>query len=217
MSLIPRSRSISDWGRNCEPQRRRAPDLAPTLTRYRRYGLDPLADDATPQQREERLSELKKLRRRRQRKVAIRSGFGTLLLVVLVAALAWWLLTTVGGRNVLLARIVAALPANASLSWDSAEGPASGPLSLHGVRFTWATCADEDRPVNATFATCKDRRTTLFTAKTVTLNPSIRPLLGRKLRLDALDVDGATLDIVGEDKPFELPKWPDVLDRKSVV
>lgn len=130
-----------------------------------------------------------------------------------MAALAWWLLTTVGGRNVLLARIVAALPANASLSWDSAEGPASGPLSLHGVRFTWATCADEDRPVNATFATCKDRRTTVFTAKTVTLNPSIRPLLGRKLRLDALDVDGATLDIVGEDKPFELPKWPDVLPR----
>ena len=181
--------------------------------RYRRYGLDPLADDATPQQREERLAELRKLRRRRQRKVAIRSGLGTLLLVVLVAALAWWLLTTVGGRNVLLARIVAALPANASLSWDSAEGPASGPLSLHGVRFTWATCADEDRPVNATFATCKDRRTTVFTAKTVTLNPSIRPLLGRKLRLDALDVDGATLDIVGEDKPFELPKWPDVLPR----
>lgn len=189
------------------------PDWRARYARYRRYGLDPLPDDATPAQREARLAELKTLRRRRQRKVALRSGLGTLVLVLLAVGLLWWLLTTIGGRNVLLARIVAALPANASLTWKSAEGPAKGPLSLHGVRFTWATCADVDRPVNAPFASCKERRDTVFTADTVTLDPSVRPLLGRKLRLDALDIRNATLDLAKDDKPFELPKWPEVLPR----
>ena len=141
--------------------------------RHRRYGLDPLPDDASQQQREQRAVELRERRRRRRIRYAMRSGGGVLALALLAVALLGWLFTTVSGRDVLLARIVAALPANASLTWLRAEGPARGPLSLHGVRFTWATCADEDRPVNATFATCKDRRTTLFTAKTVTLNPSI--------------------------------------------
>ena len=134
------------------------PTWGERYARHRRYGLDPLPADATPEQREERLAELKKLRRRRQRKLALRSALGTLAIVVLVAGLAWWLFTTIGGRDVLLARIVAMLPANASLTWGSAEGPAKGPLSLNDVRFTWATCADDDRPVNAPFSTCKDRR-----------------------------------------------------------
>jgi len=189
------------------------PTWGERYARHRRYGLDPLPADATPEQREERLAELKKLRRRRQRKLALRSALGTLAIVVLVAGLAWWLFTTIGGRDVLLARIVAMLPANASLTWGSAEGPAKGPLSLNDVRFTWATCADDDRPVNAPFSTCKDRRDTTFTAKKVTLDPSISPLLERKLRLDALDIEGATLDLAKDDKPFELPQWPEVLPR----
>ena len=186
---------------------------ADRYARYRRYGLEPLPPDATDEQRNERVAELKQLRRRRQRTLAIRSALGTVVIAALVVALLWWLLTTVGGRNVLLARIVAMLPANASLSWTSAEGPAKGPLSLHGVRFTWATCADKDRPVNAPFRICKDRRDTTFTAKTVTLDPSVRPLLGRKLLLDALDIEQATLDLAKDDKPFELPEWPEVLPR----
>ena len=181
--------------------------------RYRRYGLEPLPADASDEQREERLSELKKLRRRRQRKLAVRSALGSIVIAALVIGLLWWLLATIGGRNVLLARIVAMLPANASLSWKSAEGPAKGPLILHDVRFTWATCADKDQPVNAPFAACNDRRDTTFTAKTVTLDPSVSPLLERKLRLDALAIEGATLDLAKDDKPFELPSWPEVLPR----
>ena len=181
--------------------------------RYRRYGLDPLPADATDAEREARLTELKNLRRRRKRKLALRSGLGTLVIVVLIILLLWWLLTTIGGRDVLLTRIVAMLPANASLTWKTAEGPAKGPLSLSDVRFTWATCADDDRPVNAPFSTCKDRRDTTFTAKKVTLDPSVSPLLERKLRLDALDIEGATLDLAKDDKPFELPRWPEVLPR----
>lgn len=189
------------------------PTVRERYARYRRYGLDPLPADATPEQREERVAELKQLRRRRQRKLALRSGLGTLVIVVLILLLVWWLFTTVGGRNALLARIVSMLPANASLTWGSAEGPAKGPLILHDVRFTWATCADDDRPVNAPFTTCKDRRDTTFNAKTVMLDPSVSPLLEGKLRLDALKVDDATLDLAKDDKPFELPKWPEALPR----
>jgi translocation and assembly module TamB len=41
--------------------------------------------------------------------------------------LAYWLLTTIGGRDLLLRQIVARLPANATLTWEQAEGPARGP------------------------------------------------------------------------------------------
>ena len=81
--------------------------------RHRRYGLDPLPADATQAQREARLAELKTLRRRRQRRLAMRSGLGVLFLAAAGVALLWWLFSTIGGRDVLLARIVAMLPANA--------------------------------------------------------------------------------------------------------
>ncbi len=70
--------------------------------RYRRYGLDPLPADATRAQREARIAELRVLRRQRQRRIALRSGIGTLLLAIGVAALLYWLLSTIGGRDLLL-------------------------------------------------------------------------------------------------------------------
>lgn len=151
----------------------------------------------TPEQRAERAA----ARRALARKVAIRSALGALVLGVLVFALAYWLLTTIGGRDVLLAQVVARLPAGATLTWDSAEGPVSGPLTVHGVRFDYAS--DPAQP--------KKRIT--FTAKTVHVDPAIRPLLGRTLRLDALDVRGATLEIPESDEPFEFPRWPESLPK----
>jgi translocation and assembly module TamB len=177
--------------------------------RYRRYGLDPLPDDASDQAREARITELRSLRRKRQRKVAIRSAAGTLALVLVAALLLAWLLTTVGGRELLLQQIVARLPAGTTLAWDSAEGPASGPLTLHGVRFSMPRQIDADCVPSAT-ATCATGRIT-FTARTVVVDPAIRPLLGKRLRLDALDVRGATLDLPRSDTPFELPRWPESL------
>src|SRR5690349_16178190 len=103
--------------------------------RYRQYGLDPLPDDASDAQREARIAELRALRRKRQWKLALRSGIGMLALAVCVIALLYWLLTTIGGRDTLLRQIVARLPAGTELTWTSAEGPASGPLLLHGVHF----------------------------------------------------------------------------------
>src|SRR5690606_1533180 len=104
----------------------------------------------------------------------------------------YWLLQTVAGRDVLLAQIVSRLPVDSALTWERAEGPVAGPLVLHGLEFRY-----------------QDYR---FTARRAILDPDIRPLLGRRLRLDAFVLEGATLNLArSEDEPFELPRWPDVL------
>src|SRR5690606_4285031 len=110
-----------------------------------------------------------------------------LLVVVLLA----WLLQTVAGRDVLLNQIVSRLPAGTTLTWTSAEGPAVGPLTLRGVHFSMDDV--------------------VFDAQTVVLDPALRPLLGKRLRLDALVVQGATLSLPRSDTPFELPRWPESL------
>ena len=128
-------------------------------------------EQVTPEQREERIAELRARRRARMRTLAIRSGvtLGVLLLLALFAL--YWLLQTIAGRDVLLAQVVARLPANSSLTWSKAEGPLAGPLLLHDLDFRY-----EDIH---------------FTARRALLDPDIRPLLGRKLRLDALEIADA--------------------------
>jgi translocation and assembly module TamB len=161
----------------------------------------------TPEQRAERNA----ARRALARRVALRSAAGTLALIVMLVLFAWWLLTTFGGRDFLLAQIVARLPAGTTLAWQSAEGPASGPLTLHDVRFSMPRQIDPDCvPTKA--ASCATGRI-VFTAQTIVLDPAIRPLFGRRLRLDALDVRNATLELPQSDKPFELPRWPESLPQ----
>ena len=150
-------------------------------------------DDLTPEQREARIAELRAKRRKRMRTLAIRSTIGSGVLLVLAGVLLYWLLQTIAGRDVLLAQVVARLPAGASLTWQRVEGPLAGPLTLHGVDFHY----DKIR----------------FSAERVHLDPDLRPLLGRRLRLDTLELNNATLDVPKSDEPFELPKWPDVLPR----
>lgn len=146
------------------------------------------------------------------RRWALRSLFGIAALSALVLLLAYWLLNTIGGRDVLLRQIVARLPDGTTLTWRNAEGPAAGPLTLHDVRFVHRSCADTDgEPV--AFGACDKPGALVFTARRAVLDPAIRPLLGRRLRLDALDIDGATLDLPDSDEPFALPRWPDVLPQ----
>lgn len=147
----------------------------------------------TPEEREERIRELRDRRRRRMRWLAIRSAIGLGALLIAVAALLYWLLTTFGGRDVLLAQIVARLPADATLTWERAEGPAKGPLILYGVKF--------------------DYRNTHFTAKRVMLDPDLQPFLGRQMRMDRIEISDATLTVPKDDKPFELPSWPESLPQ----
>ncbi len=179
--------------------------------RYRRYGLAPLAKDATQEQRDARIAELVTLRRQRRRKLALRSGVGTLTLVMLAGVLLYWLVMTVGGRDLLLAQIKARLPAGTQLTWKSAEGPAAGPLILHGVHFSMPRQRDPEC-VPTPNASCA-MGTIVFDADKVVLDPALRPLLGRRLRLEALEVSVATLDLPRSDTPFELPRWPDVLPQ----
>ncbi len=149
----------------------------------------------TPEQRAQRAV----ARRALARRVALRSAIGTVALVVVVLLLGYWLLTTIGGRDVLLSQIVSRLPAGTTLQWQRAEGPAAGPLTLHGVRFS-------HQPADA-----PGGERIVFSARSIVLDPAIRPLLGRRLRLDALDITGATLELPESDEPFELPRWPESL------
>jgi translocation and assembly module TamB len=158
---------------------------------------------------EARIAELRARRRARLRVLAVRSallGTGVFLLAVLALT---WLLNTVGGRDVLLRQIVARLPAGSTLSWSRAEGPASGPLTLHDVRFTMPRQRDPEC-VPTPQASCA-MGTIRFQAALVVLDPALRPLLGRRLRLDALVVRDAALDLPRSDTPFELPRWPESL------
>ncbi|MFT4197434.1 MAG: translocation/assembly module TamB domain-containing protein [Pseudoxanthomonas sp.] len=145
----------------------------------------------TAEQREERIAQLRARRKARLRKLAVRSAIGTGALLVLLCFGLYWLLQTVAGRDVLLAQIVARLPAGASFAWRSAEGPLAGPLTLRGVHFHMDGID--------------------FSAERVYLEPDLRPLLGKRLRLDRLEVEHAVLDIAPGDEPFELPSWPEVM------
>ncbi|HEU4991792.1 MAG TPA: translocation/assembly module TamB domain-containing protein [Luteimonas sp.] len=158
---------------------------------------------------EARIAELRARRRARLRVLAVRSAFlgvGVFLLAVLALT---WLLNSVGGRDLLLRQVVARLPAGTTLAWSRAEGPASGPLTLHDVRFSMPRQRDPDC-VPTPQASCA-MGTIRFRAALVVLDPAIRPLLGRRLRLDALVVRDAALDLPRGDKPFELPRWPESL------
>ncbi len=180
----------------------------------KRYGLAPLPEDASDEMREARIAELAKLRRRRQRRLMLGGVLSVAAVLAVILGLVWWLLSTLGGRDLLLAQIKARLPANASLEWQSAEGPVRGPLVLHGARFTWVACADDDFDVNTVaMSLCKDPRTTRFTASRLLLHPRLGALFSARLELAAIEVEGASLDIAKSDTPFELPTWPEVLPR----
>lgn len=127
----------------------------------------------------------------RRKKFWAWSGASVALLTIGAAVLLYWLLQTVAGRDVLLAQIIARLPPDASLKWDKVEGPLAGPLILHGLDLRWDKIH--------------------FTAERAYLDPDIRPLLGRRLRLDAMQLTNATLDVPKSDEPFKLPSWPESL------
>lgn len=149
--------------------------------------------------------------RTRRHALARRGGIGLLVLAMVVAAVLYWLLSTIGGRDLLLRQLVARLPAGTVLTWRTAEGSMAGPLVLRGVHFSMPRQRDPDCVPTAQ-ASCAMGQI-VFDADALTLDPALRPLLGRTLRLDALAIAGARLDLPRDDKPFELPRWPDVLPQ----
>ncbi len=129
----------------------------------------------------------------RRRRFWAWSGIGVIGLVLLALLAVYWLLQTVAGRDVLLAQVVARLPVGASFTWDKVDGPVAGPLTLYNVDFRY----DDIH----------------FHAERAHLEPDLRPLLGRKLLLDKLELTNATLNLAKSDEPFKLPSWPDSLPQ----
>jgi translocation and assembly module TamB len=127
----------------------------------------------------------------RRRRFWAWSGLSVVALVVGAVVLLYWLLQTIAGRDVLLAQIIARLPPGASFTWSKIEGPLAGPLVLHDLDLRYDKIH--------------------FSAERAYLDPDLRPLLGRRLRLDALQLSNATLDVPKSDEPFELPRWPESL------
>ena len=165
---------------------------------------------STDEERDARIAELRARRIARARWLATRSIVLMLALTVLGALLLYFLFNTLRGRDVLLNQIVDRLPAGSELTWSRAEGPASGPMILHDLRYVHRGCPDLDgKPV--AWPDCKTALVTTFTAKRAMLDPMLQPLLGRRLRLEALSVSGATLLLPETDEPFELPRWPESL------
>ena len=162
-----------------------------------------------PEERERRIRELREQRHKRLTVLAWRSAFIAIGIALLAALLLYWLLTTVGGRDVLLRQIVSRLPPGAELTWQRAEGPASGPMTLHGVHFSLPRQVDP-ACVPSDEASC-EMGTIVFDAARIVLDPALRPLLGRRLRLDAMVVHDARLDLPRSDTPLELPQWPETL------
>ncbi len=164
----------------------------------------------TQEDRDARISELRARRMARARWLATRSVLTIVVLSVLAALLLYVLFNTLRGRDVLLGQIVDRLPEGDTLTWSRAEGPASGPMILHDLRYLHRGCPDRDgKPV--AWPDCKTALITTFTAKRAMLDPMLRPLLGRRLRLEALSITDATLSLPESDEPFELPRWPESL------
>ena len=165
------------------------------------------AHDDAPDAHDQRIAELRQQRRARLRWLGVRAAVLGGALTLVVVLFAYWLLTTIGGRQLLLAQVVARLPANATLTWQAAEGPARGPLTLRGVRFAYTpACPPEDRA-------CRPGGPIVFTARRMTMDWALRPLLGRRLRLTTLQVEAATLALPHSDEPFDLPRWPESLPQ----
>ncbi|MGH8077419.1 MAG: translocation/assembly module TamB domain-containing protein, partial [Lysobacter sp.] len=163
--------------------------------------------EPTQDAHDQRIAELRQRRRARLRYLGVRASLLAGALTLAVIVFLYWLLTTIGGRDLLMREIVARLPDNASLTWQQVEGPARGPLTLRGVRFAYTpACPPED-------AACTPSGPIVFIANRVYLDFALRPLLGRRLRLDALQVSGATLNLPKSDEPFELPRWPESLPQ----
>src|SRR5690606_33407853 len=71
----------------------------------------------------------------------------------------------------------------------------------------------DDQPVP--YGQCASPNVLRFSARRITIDPALRPLLGRLLRLDAAQVEDALLELPPSDdgEPFSLPRWPEVLPQ----
>ncbi len=111
--------------------------------------------------------------------------------LVLASVAGLWLLRSDGGRDWLLARVRAQLPADATLSWDRLDGTLSGPLAIEGLHY-------------------RDGKYE-FRAKSLRLDYGTWPLLSGRLAIHRLRIEGAVLTLPRDDEAFKFPRWPGLL------
>jgi translocation and assembly module TamB len=134
----------------------------------------------------------------RRRRILLITAAALVVLVLLAVLAVAWLLNTGGGRDFALARLQATLAPD-SLSVERAEGPLTGPLTLHGVHYT------SDEGIEIRIARLH-------------LDYSPRGLLGRRVEIHTLEADDVDVRLPppADDapaRPFELPDalpWPDL-------
>ncbi|HLS83236.1 MAG TPA: translocation/assembly module TamB domain-containing protein [Arenimonas sp.] len=123
-----------------------------------------------------------------------RLGLAAAAVLLAALLLATWLLQTGSGRDAVLARLQAALPADA-LSWQRAEGTLAGPLQLHGLRY-------------------RQQDGLVLEIDRLALDPALWPSLGGRLQLAVLEAGEVRLHLPpAKDEAFEPPRWPEVLPR----
>lgn len=136
------------------------------------------------------------------RRWLLRIGVAALALGLLLVAFAWWLLGSAGGRDLVLGRVVAALPEGA-VSWETAEGPLRGPLAFTNVRYR----AEDGLQVDV---------------GRLELVPRLRSLLGRRAELEHVGLVDVVVrlappDEAAEPEPFQWPGELPALDLPLAV
>jgi translocation and assembly module TamB len=127
-------------------------------------------------------------------RVASWFAFGVLALGLIVVLMSVWLLRSDSGRDFALARVLAVLPAD-SLSWRSVEGSVSGPLVLHGLRYS--------------------RSGLLIEVERAELDLAPLALTGRTLHVEALRLENGRVRLPpGDDAP---QPWPRRIELPSAL
>jgi translocation and assembly module TamB len=90
-----------------------------------------------------------------------------------------------------MARIAAQLPEGSTLTWGKLEGTLWDGMAINNLRY-----ADSEY---------------VFTAEKVKLKNGFWPLLSRRLDIQTLLINNAVLTLPTDNKPFELPRWPEFL------
>lgn len=113
------------------------------------------------------------------------------LLVLLATGL--WATRSDSGRDFVLSQVQQQLPSDSRLQWQTVRGHLASGLQFQKLRYS-------DKTQN-------------YSAERLSIRLALTPLLFRRLKIDDLNASGVRLQLPDDDKPFELPRWPESLPK----